>query len=62
MELQEALFTSQQDEIDWIIEVDSCIDANATFHRLSDYTIASMFTFLPVLPTCPTNSSSSTSQ
>lgn len=44
MELQDALLTSQQEEIDWIIEVDSCIDANATFHRLSVYTIASMFT------------------
>ncbi|KAF7120245.1 hypothetical protein RHSIM_Rhsim13G0143500 [Rhododendron simsii] len=32
MELQDALLTSQQEEIDWIIEVDSCIDANATFH------------------------------
>ncbi|KAF7132517.1 hypothetical protein RHSIM_Rhsim09G0118400 [Rhododendron simsii] len=32
MELQDALLTSQQEEIDWIIEVHSCIDANATFH------------------------------
>ncbi|KAI8539299.1 hypothetical protein RHMOL_Rhmol09G0170900 [Rhododendron molle] len=32
MELQDALLTSQQEEIDWIIEVHSCIDANAAFH------------------------------
>ncbi|KAL7171373.1 hypothetical protein ACSBR2_036094 [Camellia fascicularis] len=32
MELQNALLTSQQGEIDWIIEIESSIDANATFH------------------------------
>ncbi|KAK9277137.1 hypothetical protein L1049_006676 [Liquidambar formosana] len=32
MELQDVLFKSQQDEMDCVIEVESCIDANATFH------------------------------
>lgn len=33
MELLDALFTSQQEQIDCVIEVESCIDANAIFHR-----------------------------
>ncbi|KAI7980537.1 hypothetical protein LOK49_Contig138G00007 [Camellia lanceoleosa] len=32
MELQNALLTSRQGEIDWIIEIESSTDANATFH------------------------------
>ncbi|KAL2484725.1 Protein PHYLLO [Abeliophyllum distichum] len=32
IELQDALFTSQQEDADCVIEVESCIDANATFH------------------------------
>ncbi|XP_052198857.1 protein PHYLLO, chloroplastic isoform X2 [Diospyros lotus] len=32
MELQDALSTSQQEEVDWIVEVESSIDVNATFH------------------------------
>ncbi|XP_059655618.1 protein PHYLLO, chloroplastic isoform X4 [Cornus florida] len=31
-ELHHALFTSQQEEVDCVIEVESCIEANATFH------------------------------
>ena len=34
VELQDALFISQYDEMDCVIEVESSIDANATFHRL----------------------------
>lgn len=33
IELQDALFTSQHEDVDCVIEVESCIDANATFHR-----------------------------
>ncbi len=33
-ELQDALLASQYDKIDCVIEVESSIDANATFHRL----------------------------
>ncbi|CAL8994804.1 unnamed protein product [Prunus brigantina] len=32
LELEDALFTSQHEEVDRVIEVESCIDANATFH------------------------------
>ncbi|XP_057963060.1 protein PHYLLO, chloroplastic isoform X2 [Malania oleifera] len=32
VELQDALFSSQQRETDCVIEVESCIDANASFH------------------------------
>ncbi|CAN6675731.1 unnamed protein product [Malus baccata var. baccata] len=32
VELEDALFTSQDNEVDCVIEVESCIDANATFH------------------------------
>jgi hypothetical protein len=34
VELQDALLISQHDEMDCVIEVESSIDANATFHRL----------------------------
>jgi isochorismate synthase/2-succinyl-5-enolpyruvyl-6-hydroxy-3-cyclohexene-1-carboxylate synthase/2-succinyl-6-hydroxy-2,4-cyclohexadiene-1-carboxylate synthase/O-succinylbenzoate synthase len=34
VELQDALFISQYDQMDCVIEVESSIDANATFHRL----------------------------
>jgi hypothetical protein len=34
VELQDALLISQYDEMDCVIEVESSIDANATFHRL----------------------------
>ncbi|KAK3004036.1 hypothetical protein RJ639_019334 [Escallonia herrerae] len=34
MELQDALRISQQEEVDCVVEVESCIDANATFHRV----------------------------
>ncbi|XP_057478284.1 protein PHYLLO, chloroplastic isoform X2 [Actinidia eriantha] len=37
MELQDALLTSQREEIDMIIEVESRIDANASFHRLRQF-------------------------
>lgn len=33
VELEDALLTSQDNEVDCVIEVESCIDANATFHR-----------------------------
>ena len=33
-ELHDALFTSQSEEMDCVIEVASSIDANANFHRL----------------------------
>lgn len=33
MELQDALLASQIDKEDFVIEVDSTIDANAAFHR-----------------------------
>lgn len=33
MELQDALLASQMDKEDFVIEVDSTIDANAAFHR-----------------------------
>lgn len=32
-ELQDALFMSQREENDFIIEVESSIDANTSFHR-----------------------------
>uniref|UniRef100_F6HGF9 Uncharacterized protein n=1 Tax=Vitis vinifera TaxID=29760 RepID=F6HGF9_VITVI len=32
IELQDALFTSQQENRDCVIEVESCIDSNAAFH------------------------------
>lgn len=32
-ELHDALLTSQCEEMDRVIEVDGCIDVNATFHR-----------------------------
>ncbi|KAK2976386.1 hypothetical protein RJ640_008096 [Escallonia rubra] len=32
MELQDALRISQQEEVDCVVEVESCMDANATFH------------------------------
>lgn len=35
MELLDALFTSQQEQVDCVIEVESCIDVNANFHRYS---------------------------
>ena len=35
IELQDALFTSQQENRDCVIEVESCIDSNAAFHRLT---------------------------
>ena len=35
IELRDALFTSQQENRDCVIEVESCIDSNAIFHRLS---------------------------
>ncbi|XP_062163333.1 protein PHYLLO, chloroplastic isoform X1 [Alnus glutinosa] len=34
LELQDALLISQHDEMDCVIEVESSIDANATFHRI----------------------------
>lgn len=34
MELQDALMISQGDEMDCVIEVESAIDANATYARL----------------------------
>ena len=34
VELHDALFRSQYEEMDCVIEVASSIDANATFHRL----------------------------
>lgn len=34
LDLEDALFTSQQGGIDYVIEVESCIDTNASFHRL----------------------------
>lgn len=33
VELEDALLTSQDKEVDCVIEVEGCIDANATFHR-----------------------------
>lgn len=33
VELQDALLASQMDREDFVIEVDSTIDANAAFHR-----------------------------
>lgn len=32
-ELHDALSTSQHENMDHVIEVGSCIDANSTFHR-----------------------------
>ncbi|KAF8399244.1 hypothetical protein HHK36_015109 [Tetracentron sinense] len=34
MELRDALFISEQAQTDCLIEVESCIEANATFHRI----------------------------
>jgi isochorismate synthase/2-succinyl-5-enolpyruvyl-6-hydroxy-3-cyclohexene-1-carboxylate synthase/2-succinyl-6-hydroxy-2,4-cyclohexadiene-1-carboxylate synthase/O-succinylbenzoate synthase len=39
-ELQDALLASQYDKIDCVIEVESSIDANATFHRLLGFNAA----------------------
>ncbi|KDP31426.1 hypothetical protein JCGZ_11802 [Jatropha curcas] len=34
MELQDALHTSQYENVDYVIEVESCISANSTFHSI----------------------------
>lgn len=42
IELQDALFASRQENRDCVIEVESSIDFNATFHRLSGSIVASI--------------------
>jgi hypothetical protein len=51
VELQDALFRSQYDEMDCVIEVESSIDANATFHRLlgSNALLRLIFVLVPSL-------------
>lgn len=34
LELEDALFTSEHEGMDCVIEVESCIETNASFHRL----------------------------
>lgn len=36
-QLQDALFTSQREDVDCIVEVESEIDTNVAFHRLSAF-------------------------
>lgn len=46
MELQDALMISQGDEMDCVIEVESSIDANATYARLLGFITAPIKLFL----------------